>query len=88
MNGPSPNREADGLYDRWVNDLRIAKQTTDFTFRKMCTEDLRDLQKDALLLLESGQLGIQEITKMKLITQRSISQWLVWCKASSHKNFF
>jgi hypothetical protein len=87
MNGPSPNREAEGLYDRWLNDLRITKNSIDPTFRRMCIEDLRDLQKDAHLLLESDQLGSQEITKMKLITQRSVSQWLVWCKASSRKNF-
>jgi len=87
MNGPSPNREAEGIYDRWLTDLRLTKNSTDPTFRRMCIEDLRDLQKDAHLLLESDQLGSQEITKMKLITQRSVSQWLVWCKASSHKNF-
>lgn len=86
MNGPSPNREAMSLYNRWLTDLRIARDTTDFTFRKMCQEDLTELQEEAHLLIKSGELDCQQLSKMKLMTTRSVSQWITWLKASRTNN--
>ena len=86
MNGPSPNQEAMSLYVTWLADLRITRDTTDISFRRMCTEDLIELQQKAQLLMDSGELDSQQQTKMKLVTQRSVSQWITWLKASRTNN--
>lgn len=86
MIGPSPNQDAMGLYVQWLTDLRIARDTTDISFRRMCTEDLTELQQKAQLLMDSGELDSQQQTKMKLVTQRSVSQWITWLKASRTNN--
>ena len=86
MNGPSPNQEATCLYVTWLADLRIARDTTDLTFRRMCSEDLIELQQKAQVLMDSGELDSQQQTKMKLVTQRSVSQWITWLKASRTNN--
>ena len=86
MNGPTSNQEAMSLYVTWLADLRIARDTTDISFRRMCTEDLIELQQKAQLLMDSGELDSQQQTKMKLVTQRSVSQWITWLKASRTNN--
>ena len=86
MNGPTSNQEAMSLYVTWLADLRIARDTTDISFRRMCTEDLTELQQKAQLLMDSGELDSQQQTKMKLVTQRSVSQWITWLKASRTNN--
>ena len=86
MNGPTSNQEAMSLYVTWLADLRIARDTTDISFRRMCTEDLTELQQKAQLLMDSGELDSQQLTKMKLVTQRSVSQWITWLKASRTNN--
>ncbi|QNI75605.1 hypothetical protein SynMVIR181_00605 [Synechococcus sp. MVIR-18-1] len=86
MNGPTSNQEATCLYNQWLADLRITRDTTDFTFRRMCSEDLIELQQKAQVLMDSGELDSQQQTKMKLVTQRSVSQWITWLKASRTNN--
>lgn len=88
MNGPTSNQEAMSLYVTWLADLRIARDTTDLTFRRMCSEDLTELQQQAQVLMDSGELDSQQLTKMKLVTQRSVSQWITWLKASRTNNLF
>ena len=71
------NMEATGVYDQWLESLKLLRQITDPPTRKAFSEDLYTLQEDARKLLQTNVLTSTVKSRLEILLGRSPEQWML-----------
>jgi hypothetical protein len=69
--------EATGVYDQWLESLKLLRQITDPPTRKAFSEDLYTLQEDARKLLQTNVLTSTVKSRLEILLSRSPEQWML-----------
>ena len=69
--------EATGVYDQWLESLKLLRQITDPPTRKAFSEDLYTLQEDARKLLQTNVLTSTVKSRLEILLGRSPEQWML-----------
>ena len=77
------SRDAAALYQEFHETLKLIKEASEPTVRKMYKEDLQDYCLRAEHLLTTDLLDAHSISKMKILLSRTAEQWFTLAKASS-----
>lgn len=69
------NADATGVYKQFFDTLRLLKEVSDPSARRMWSDELRDLQLRAEKLLATGALHPNQHSQMTILLSRPAEQW-------------
>ena len=75
--------EAISVDKQWWATIALLETTTDRRVREMWEEDLRDLWKQALKLVQTDHLDYVTHPKLRLITARTVEGWITLAKSKN-----
>jgi hypothetical protein len=69
--------ESKSLYSNWCDTLRLLRQVTEPSAKKMYLQDLTELHSRAYGLRATNQLSGMNLSMMNLVLSRTVEQWTV-----------
>ena len=75
--------DAKSTYSNWCGTLRLLREITDPSARKMFEQELGDLHSRAYELRATDQLTSMSLSMMNIILSRTAEQW---CVLNRHPN--
>ena len=75
--------EIDSLYQEWTETLTLLRSGPIGPARNWYLEDLQELHSKAQQLLTDYESSSLDLTKLRLMTSRSVLDWERWHKAET-----
>ena len=69
--------DAKSTYNQWVDTLKLLREITDPSARKMMEEELKELYQKAYDLRWTNQLEDMPRSMMNIVLSRTAEQWII-----------
>lgn len=69
--------DAQGIYSRWCDALRLLREVSAPSARKMYIDELTECWAKAQELLSTGQLNGKTLPMVQIILSRPVDQWVI-----------